>query len=262
MQDSVSNTIDVQDLEQKVKSMYRDVALNPDGRYHFEMGRGLAEKLGYDPDELDMIPQSAIESFAGVGYFFDLANITRGETIADLGSGSGMDLFLAAQKTGSAGKAIGIDMTDEQLQKAEGLKLKHGLDNVSLIKSYIESLPLSDNSCDVVISNGVINLSHDKAKVFTEASRILKQGGRLAIADIVTEVQLPEKIVCNTNLWASCIGGASQIDTYKTAIINAGFEIRKIKHNDKYGFISKSAKGATDDYGVKSISLLAVKMPL
>jgi ubiquinone/menaquinone biosynthesis C-methylase UbiE len=105
----------------------------------------------------------------------------------------------------------------------------------------------------------VINLSYDKQKVFEEAARVLRKGGRLAIADIVTEIQLPENIVCNTNLWASCIGGASQIDFYKSAIENAGFEIEKVKDNTEYGFISKSAKGATDEYGVKSISILAVK---
>jgi len=259
MKNELSTTLDVNELEKKVKSMYRDVALNPHGNYHFEMGRGLAERLGYNPADLDRIPGEAIDSFAGVGYFFDLADVKEGETVVDLGSGSGMDLFLASLKTAGKGKAIGIDMTDEQLQKAEKLKEKHGFDNVSLHKSYIESLPLEDGSCDVIISNGVINLSHDKQKVFNEASRILKSGGRLAISDIVTEKQLTESIVCNTDLWASCIGGASQIDFYKSAIEKAGFEIKKIKDNTEYGFISKSAKGATDEFGVKSISVLAVK---
>ena len=260
MQVNVSSTLDVQELEQKVKSMYRDVALNPHGQYHFEMGRELAEKLGYDPADLDRIPSESIDSFAGVGYFFDLAGIREGETVVDLGSGSGMDLFLASLKTGNTGKAIGVDMTNEQLQKAERLKEQNGINNVSLYKSYIESTPLENDMCDAVISNGVINLSYDKPKVFIEAARILKRGGRLAIADIVTKVQLPENIVCNTNLWASCIGGASQIDFYTSSIEKAGFEIRKIKDNTAYGFISKSAKGATDEFGVKSVSILAVKI--
>ena len=259
MQAEISNTLDVLELEQKVKSMYRDVALNPHGKYHFEMGRILAERLGYDPAGLDRVPSEAIDSFAGVGYFFDLADIQPGETVVDLGSGSGMDLFLASVKAGVNGKAVGVDMTDEQLQKSIRLKEQFGFNNVSMHKSYIESLPFDNDFCDVVISNGVINLAFDKQKVFKEASRILRKGGRLAIADIVTKVQLPENIVCNTNLWASCIGGASQIDFYSLAIENAGFEIKKIKDNTEYGFISKSAKGATDEFGVKSVSILAVK---
>lgn len=259
MQTALNTAINIEELEQKVKSMYRDVALNPHGQYHFEMGRGLAEKLGYNPAELDKIPSEAIDSFAGVGYFFDLAQINKGETVVDLGSGSGMDLFLASLKAGDKGKALGVDMTDEQLQKAERLKGQNSFKNVSLYKSYIESLPFENEMCDVVISNGVINLAPDKSKVFKEAARILKQGGRLAIADIVTEKQLPENVVCNTTLWAACIGGASQIDSYSDAIKKAGLEIIEIKQNTQYGFISKSAKGASDEFGVKSVSILAVK---
>jgi SAM-dependent methyltransferase len=170
-----------------------------------------------------------------------------------------MDLFLAALKTGSSGKAIGADMTDEQLQKAERLKEQGGFKNTALYKTYIENLPFENESADVVISNGVINLAPDKAKVFQEAARILKKGGRLAIADIVTEKQLPENVVCNTTLWAACIGGAAQVDSYSSAIENAGFEIVKMKTNTNYGFLSKSAKGASDEFGVKSVSILAVK---
>lgn len=259
MQTALKTNINVDELEQKVKSMYRDVALNPHGKYHFEMGRGLAEKLGYNPAELDKIPSEAIDSFAGVGYFFDLAGINQGEIVVDLGSGSGMDLFLASLKAGDKGKALGVDMTDEQIQKAERLKEQNSIKNVSLYKSYIESLPFENEMCDVVISNGVINLAPDKSKVFKEAARILKQGGRLAIADIVTEKQLPENVVCDTTLWAACIGGASQIDSYSDAIKKAGLEIIEIKQNTQYGFISKSAKGASDEFGVKSVSILAIK---
>ena len=141
MQTDLKIRINVAELEQKVKSMYRDVALNPHGEYHFEMGRALAERLGYNPAELDKIPSEAIDSFAGVGYFFDLAQIKEGETVVDLGSGSGMDLFLASLKAGDTGKALGVDMTDEQLQKAGRLKEQKSFKNVSLHKSYIESLP-------------------------------------------------------------------------------------------------------------------------
>jgi len=249
--------VDTADLEQKVKEMYRDVALSPRGEYHFEMGRGLADKLGYDKADLDRIPAASTESFAGVGYYFDLANLQEGEAVLDLGSGSGMDVFTAALKVGKTGKVSGADMTDEQLEKAEHLRKDYNFENVSFHKSYIEKLPFQNASFDVVISNGVINLCPDKERVFKEVSRVLKSGGRMVIADIVTEKQLPESVVCNSTLWAACIGGASQQDDYKQAIENAGMEVLQVKTNDAYSFISKSAKGASKDYGVKSVSLIA-----
>ena len=111
---TLTSKVNAPELELKVKKMYSDVALNPKGEYHFEMGRGLAEKLGYEKNDLDSIPAPAIDSFAGVGYYFDLANLQVGELVLDLGSGSGMDVFVAALKVGSAGHVSGVDMTDEQ----------------------------------------------------------------------------------------------------------------------------------------------------
>jgi ubiquinone/menaquinone biosynthesis C-methylase UbiE len=246
-------------LEQKVKKMYSDVALNPAGEYHFEMGRGLAEKLGYEKKDLDRIPADAIESFAGVGYYFDMADLKEGDLVLDLGSGSGMDSFIAALKVGASGKVTGVDMTDDQLGKSERLRKERQFTNVSFFKSYIESLPFPDGTFDAVISNGVINLSADKEKVFAEVSRVLKPGGRMVIADIVTEKQLPENITCNSTLWAACIGGASQQDDYRRIIEKPGMEVTMVRNNEAYSFISKSAKGASKDYGVKSVSLHARK---
>jgi arsenite methyltransferase len=236
---------DPKELESKVKAMYRSVAENPDGEFHFEMGRAMAERLGYAPADLDRIPAEAIESFAGVGYYFRLADPKPGETVVDLGSGSGMDTFIAALSVGPRGKVIGVDMTDEQ--------------HVTYVKGYIEQAPLPDGLADLVISNGVINLATDKPKVFGEAGRLLKSGGRFAISDIVTEVQLPESIVCNSTLWAACIGGAAQQDNYRRMIEAAGLKLVKEEDNPQYQFISDNAKGASKTFGVKSISLLAVK---
>lgn len=250
---------DAKQLEAKVKAMYRDVAEHPHGEFHFEMGRALAERLGYPKADLDRIPDQAIESFAGVGYFFHLAEPREGETVVDLGSGSGMDTFVAALKVGAGGKVIGVDMTDEQRRKAERLRDNAGVLNVSYVKGYIEDAPLAPASADLVISNGVFNLSPEKPKVFAEVARLLKPGGRMAIADIVTDVQLPESISCNTTLWAACIGGAAQRDDYRAKIEAAGLRVVKIEENPAYHFISDSAQGATRKYGVKSISLLAVK---
>jgi len=254
-----SVTIDKEELEKKVKDMYRDVALNPKGEFHFEMGRELAERLGYSPEDLDKIPAESIESFAGVGYYFDLADIKPEESVVDFGSGAGMDTFIAALKVGNNGRVVGIDMTDEQRAKANHLRDQAGFSQVSYLEGYLEKVPSEEERFDVVISNGVINLAPEKNKVFKEMARVLKPGGRMAISDIVTEIQLSEGITCNTNLWAACIGGAMQQDKYKSAIEEAGFRIQKVKDNPQYQFISKSAKGASKEYGVKSISLLAVK---
>jgi ubiquinone/menaquinone biosynthesis C-methylase UbiE len=254
-----TSAFDPTELEVKVKSMYRAVAENPRGEFHFEMGRALAERLGYPAADLDGIPAEAIESFAGVGYFFALAAIKPGETVVDLGSGSGMDAFIAGLKAAPGGRVIGVDMTDEQREKAERLRDRFGITRVSYVKGYIESVPLPNAVADVVISNGVINLAMDKARVFHEVARLLKPGGRLAISDIVTEVQLPQTIVCNSTLWAACIGGAAQQDDYRAMIARAGLRVVQFEENPAYQFISDNAKGASKKFGVKSISILAIK---
>jgi arsenite methyltransferase len=250
---------DPKELEAKVKAMYRDVASNPGGEFHFEMGRALAERLGYPPADLDRIPVEAIESFAGVGHYFHLADLKPGETVVDLGSGSGMDTFIAALKVGAGGKVVGVDMTDEQLAKSERLRSRDGFDNVTYMKGYIEKVGLPAAMADAVISNGVVNLATDKEAVFREAARMLRPGGRLALSDIVTEVQLPESIVCNSTLWAACIGGAAQQGDYRAKIESVGLRIVKLEDNPAYKFISDNAQGASRKFGVKSISLLAVK---
>jgi SAM-dependent methyltransferase len=251
--------VNTSELESKVKEMYRDVAQNPHGEFHFEMGRVMAERLGYSPADLDCIPSEAIDSFAGVGYFFDLAELKPGETVLDLGSGSGMDSFVAALKVGPAGRVIGIDMTDEQLAKAEGLRKAHRFEQIAYRKAYIEDTGVDSGSVACVISNGVINLAPDKLKVFQEAARLLQPGGRLAISDIVTDTALPETVVCNADLWAACIGGAAQRDTYRATIEEAGLDVVTVKDNPNYRFISDRAQGATRKYGVKSVSILARK---
>ncbi len=251
--------VNKEELLEKIKFMYKEVAEKPDGEFHFEMGRPVAEKLGYSPEDLDNVPKEAVESFAGVGHYFDFAGIKEGETILDLGSGSGMDAFIAAIKAGKSGKVIGFDLSKDQLRKANMLKEKHDFSQAEFREGYIESLPLEDESVDVVISNGVINLSAEKDKVFKEISRVLKKGGRMAISDIVTEKPLTEKIKCDANIWASCIGGALQINTYKELMEKAGLKVVKEKHHPEYGFLSKSARNASDEFGVKSFSFLAEK---
>jgi len=253
------SNVDARELEDKVKDMYREVATNPLGEFHFEMGRAMAERLGYAAADLDRIPAEAIESFAGVGHFFHLAALKVGETVVDLGSGSGMDTFVAAIKVGQSGRVIGIDMTDAQLAKASRLSDLRGFANITYRKGYIEETGLESGIADCVISNGVINLAPDKDRVFREAARLLKKGGRLAIADIVTDTPLPESVVCNADLWAACIGGAAQRDRYRTEIESAGLKVLELQDNPEYRFISDRAQGATRKYGVKSVSIVAMK---
>ncbi len=253
-----AQTVDVVDLERRVKAVYRLVAEDPRQRYHFEMGRGLAERLGYSRELLDSIPAGALASFAGVGYFLDLLGDIDGHRVLDLGSGSGTDSFAAALLVGQAGEVTGVDMTREQLAKAEHLRAAAGFARVRFVEGYIEHPPVPDGAVDAVISNGVINLSADKATVFEAVERALVPGGRLALSDIVTERPLTEAIVCNAELWASCIGGAAQVDDYRSAI-EAGLRVETVRDNPAYAFLSDSARGATETYGIKSISLLAVK---
>jgi arsenite methyltransferase len=250
--------VDTHELEAKVKDMYRHVAEQPQGKYHFELGRPLAERLGYPADILDRVPDAASESFAGVGYFFDFAELAEGERVIDLGSGSGMDVFFAAEQVGPSGAVVGVDFTTEQLEKSRRIAQESGYSHVEFREGRIEQLPVEAENFDCVISNGVINLAPDKTAVFAEAYRVLQPGGRLAIGDIISEQQMKESIVCDADLWASCIGGAAQRDAYREAIESAGLRIEEIRENP-YEFISNRARNASKKYGVKSISLLAMK---
>jgi len=250
--------VNAQELEDKVKAMYREVAEHPKETFHFELGEDLALRLGYDAARLRMLPSEAVASFAGVGFFFDLADLKPGQSVLDLGSGSGMDALYAAALVGPTGRVAGIDFTREQLDKARTLAAESGAGQVDFHEGRIEALPFPDASFDCVISNGVVNLSPDKPVVFDECARVLKPGGRLAIADIVSERQLTDAIVCDADLWASCIGGAAQEDDYRDAIARAGLVVEQVRTNP-YGFLSDQARSASRKYGVKSVSLLARK---
>ncbi|TYL37895.1 methyltransferase type 11 [Natronococcus pandeyae] len=255
----MTEMLDVEKLEREVKAVYRDVAQTPDEEYHFEMGRPLAERLGYSAADLDRVPTEAIDSFAGVGYHFDLATLQEGDAVLDLGCGSGMDVFVAALHVGDSGRVTGLDMTDEQLEKARELRDAAGFENVAFEQGYVEDLPFEDESFDVVVSNGVINLSAEKDRVFAEISRVLRSDGRLALSDIISERRLSEGIKNDADLWAACIGGAEQIDDYTELIETPGFEITEVRDNTEYEFTSDQAQSACQKYGVKSISLGARK---
>ena len=255
-----SSLVDGERLEAEVKDMYRHVAREEEAELHFEVGRGLAEHLGYSRELLDAMPAEALASFAGVGHHLDLVGLQPGEAVLDLGSGSGTDVFCAAVLVGESGRVVGVDITDEQLGKAARLRDRDGFSQVEFAESHIEELPFEDASFDAVISNGVINLSLFKGRVFAEAARVLRPGGRLAIADIVSGRALKERTRRNVELWAACIAGAIPRSDYLEAIEAQGLRVTETRKND-YRFISERALDACSTYEVESVSLLAVKTP-
>jgi SAM-dependent methyltransferase len=188
-------------LREEVKTKYRAVAVNPRGGYHFHTGRPLARHLGYDEPVVARMPESAIEAFAGVGNPFSPGSLKPGERVVDLGSGGGFDCFVAAEQVGAEGQVIGVDMTEEMLQRSRAAATAMGLSNVEFRQGVIEDLPVETGWADVVISNGVINLCADKRRVFMEIIRVLRPGGRLQFADIATGKVVPEAATCNIDLW-------------------------------------------------------------
>ena len=203
----------------------------------------LAMKLGYSKDELENIPEASNMGL-GCGNPTALATLKEGETVLDLGSGGGIDAFLAAKKVGETGNVVGVDMTEEMIQKAKSAAIKFGYKNVEFRLGDIENLPLDDNSVDVIISNCVINLSVDKEKVFKEAYRVLKPEGRILISDIVSEGQLPEKVKKNFGAWAGCIAGALEKTKYLETIKKAGFQRVKIVSESSFTLdLSKELSG-------------------
>jgi arsenite methyltransferase len=259
MSTDVEPIVDPKELRRQISEMYRAVAEQPDGDFHFELGRPVAERLGYPAEWLDAVPAEALASFAGVGHMLDLARIEPGERVLDLGSGSGTDSFIAAHLAGTTGRVMGVDMTDAQLAKSRRLRDEHHVAQLVFVKGLIEEPPVEPGSIDVVISNGVINLAPDKHAVFRAAAEALRPGGRLAIADIVSERELIERTRRNVGLWAACIAGAVPESDYVTALEGAGLQIELVRPNADYRFLSDRARSAADKYGVTSVTVLATK---
>jgi len=178
----------------------------------------------YDETQKSGVPEKAVLASLGCGNPTSLAELKQGETVLDLGSGGGIDVLLSAKRVGPAGKAYGLDMTDEMLALAEENKRKSGLTNVEFRKGEIENIPLPDNSVDVIISNCVINLSGDKDKVFREALRVLKPGGRFAVSDVVVRGDVPAEVRKSMELWVGCIAGALEEMDYVKRLAQAGFD--------------------------------------
>ena len=200
-----------------------------------------AEAIGYLAEDLANIPEEVIVGL-GCGNPTAIADLKAGEVVLDLGSGVGIDVFLVAGKVGPAGRVIGVDMTKEMVEKAKDIAESYGYKNVEFRLGEIEELPIGDKSVDVIISNCVINLSPNKSKVFQEAYRVLKYGGRLIVSDIVTERTLPDEIKQDPGAWAGCIAGALEQQKYLGKIRKAGFENVQVVSEREFYVEAKESK--------------------
>jgi arsenite methyltransferase len=203
-----------------------------------------AKAVGYSGQELEHIPGESVMGL-GCGNPTAIAELKAGEVVLDLGSGAGVDVFLAANKVGPTGRVIGVDMTEEMVDKATSIAREHGYRNVEFRLGEIEKLPVEDESVDAIISNCVINLSPDKAKVFGEAHRVLKRGGRLTVSDIVSEGALPDDIRSDPNAWAGCIAGALERQEYLRKIKKAGFEDAQVLSSKEFYLEGEGSQAPT-----------------
>jgi len=193
--------LDLDELRQAISKEYEAVAKNPEQGFHFHTGRRLTRILGYADEWLEGIPESSIESFAGTGNPFSIGEISLGERVVDMGCGAGIDSLVAAKKVGSEGRVIGVDMTEAMLDKARRSSNEAGFNQVEFRHGHIENLPVPDGWADVVISNGVLNLTPDKKATLREMARVLNPKGRLQIGDILVQKKVPDSAKSKIDLW-------------------------------------------------------------
>jgi ubiquinone/menaquinone biosynthesis C-methylase UbiE len=247
------------DIKQEVRKRYGIAAERAANRSQAsccgdgsEVNEDMITSSLYATDELQHLPQEAVLASLGCGNPVAVAALREGETVLDLGSGGGIDVLLSARRVGPQGKAYGLDMTDEMLELARGNARKAGVTNVEFVKGEIEDMPLPDGEVDVIISNCVVNLSPDKDRVLAEAFRVLKPGGRIAIADIVTRNDLPQAIKDNMAAWTGCIAGALTEGEYRDKLARAGFEDVDIESFREYTAADAGLGEGGDGVGVFS----------
>tara|TARA_B100000315_G_scaffold257416_2_gene306263 strand:- start:228 stop:845 length:618 start_codon:yes stop_codon:yes gene_type:complete len=199
----VETLVNPDELREQVKEKYREVAVEPDGEFHFHTGRYLAHRLGYDDVLVDPLPDVAVESFAGVANPHSMMPLEEGAKVVDAGSGAGFDSFIAAAQVGPTGSVIGIDMTEEMLEKSRQTASDLEFDHVEFRDGLLEEIPVEDGWADILISNGVFNLCADKQLAFSEAYRVLRPGGRLQFADIANSKPVPEGALHDIDLWTA-----------------------------------------------------------
>ena len=244
-----------------VKGLYTQVATNPQKTYHFPLGRKALLHVGYPEKEINKLPETALESFAGVGYPHVAAAIKPGDTVLDIGSGSGTDVLIAHLRAGPKGQVFGLDITDAMIEKANTNITKMGAKNVKILKGDATKIPLDDASVDAVTSNGVLNLVPDKRRAFQEIYRILKPGGRIQISDIVVQSDVQKVCGLIPQLWADCIGGAAVESGYLKTIRDARFkDVRIIRRLDYFAASSSdNTKRLTKTFGAESVVITGKK---
>jgi arsenite methyltransferase len=246
------------EIRETVRERYAEIARSVHGpdscRYDGELGSRCISANLYADDETGSLPKDAVLASLGCGNPTALAELGQGETVLDLGSGGGIDVLLSARRVGLTGKAYGLDMTDDMLALALENQRKAGATNVEFLKGEIESIPLPNNSIDVIISNCVINLSADKDKVLREAFRVLKPGGRFAVSDVVTRGAIPDAIRRDVLLWAGCIAGALDENDYRKRLAAAGFEAIGIEPTRIYNLEDAREFLASKDIDVDAVA--------
>ncbi len=249
---------------ESVQIMYTEVATRPDKVFHFPTGRPACEYVGYPASDLDAIPATAVESFAGVGYPFAVDAIKPGDVVLDIGSGSGTDVLISAIRAGGDGKVYGLDMTTAMSNKLKANAEKAGVANIELIIGEAEDIPLPDGSVDVVTSNGVLNLVPDKKRAFEEIFRVLRSGGRVQIADIVVSQEISAECRENPKLWAECIVGAMEREDYLEQFREIGFmDVEALNRLDYFSAsVSKETRDVAASLGAHSMVMRATKPAL
>jgi SAM-dependent methyltransferase len=237
-----------------VEEMYTDVASRPDTVFHFPTGRLACLFVGYPAEQLDGLPAEATESFAGVGYPFAADVIREGDSVLDVGSGSGTDALIAAMLAGPTGVVYGLDMTRAMREKLERNVAAMKIGNVRVIAGNAEQIPLPDASIDVVTSNGVLNLVPDKPAAFGEMARVLKPGGRLQISDIALRVPVSEQSRADPRLWAECVVGAIVEADYVSLLRAAGLDVEVFRTLDYFaGSVNAATRRAAHGLGAHAI---------
>lgn len=252
---------DQTDIKERIKERYGQAALRVMETQQSCCGGGpcsspdpITSNL-YEDGETQGIPEEAVLASLGCGNPTALASLEPGEVVLDLGSGGGIDVLLSARRVGPSGKAYGLDMTDDMLELALENQKRAGVENVEFLKGEIENIPLPDNSVDVIVSNCVINLSSDKDRVFREALRVLRPGGRLAVSDVVVRGVVPEAIRRNVELWIGCVAGALSVEDYESKLRRAGFEEISLEFTRVYRL--EDARGFLEAQGLDVKALAA-----